>query len=394
MLPGADLGAMDGLDDMIKSIANNDITSTTLRSSSNAEMPPPPSNSTSCHQHYTQETEENIAAVVHSYKAILNDLADTKINDHINQDLSRIKYPNFIEYYLQNASLSHYTIETELNRMNFEVTYDGATTSCKSTIQDIFWETKLHDVWRFANQSIYADVLKKLQMYFEGLHLNISAIASTSQLCLNLDEHLFSAEGLFDIVLESHSRKSSRLSIATIIGKIEISMKAKTLRQWLEQPTIKMVFDTDLRDAAITLLASEDSNQEVTSQLAPSRKIDAIVDAVSDTAQALPEQINSIMSDFSLEGAVGFFRKLIGAEDQREEPSRAFGNLSCVLREKNQLPVDSSLAAEHMSSAKVSSSSSSPPSVNQNNNNTGAPATDINNTTNNEDNEEEWDDWD
>jgi hypothetical protein len=370
---------MEGLDDMIKNMTTTVAPSAPKKSPSNLASPKCTNTN---EQNYTIETEENIAAVLQSYKSILNDLADSKINDGINNVLSRIRYANFVEYYLENASLSNYSIESELNRMDFEVTYHGTTTTCKTTIQDFFWETKLHDVWRFSNQSVYADVLKNLQCYFEGLDLNISAMASTSIFCLNLDDNLFSARGLFDIVLESHSLKDHRLKIATIAANIEVSIKHKTLRQWLEQPKIEMVFDEDLRNAAITLLASEDSNLDFAtaeSSSAAPLKIDSLVDAVTDTAQALPDQINSIITDFSLEGAVGFFGKLIGAADDRENSSSlAFGELSNALRENKQLPVDTTLSTENISSETLAADSS-------------CKSTSMDDVKTDDD--EDWDDW-
>jgi hypothetical protein len=346
------IATMNGLDDIMKSMSESNIPQVERKLCLN-ESTLQSTDVVTDELKYTQETEDNIESVIERYKLIMNDLADTTINERINGRLSRIKYSKFIEYYLENAALSKYSIETELSRMDVEVTHNGITTTSKSMIQDIFWETKLHDGWRFSNQSIYADVLKNLQSYFDGSNLNFCAMASTSQFCLNLDDQFFSAVGMFDIVLESHSIEAHRLKIATVTGNIEVSLQHKTLRQWLDVPNIKMVFDTDLREAAITLLASEDSHLDTTLEFSEPKQIDVIVDAVSDTAQALPEKINSMLTDFSIEGAVGFFGKLIGAEGGGD--SSAFGDLSNTLRESTDLPVHSYLSSEHVSSSSSAS---------------------------------------
>ena len=358
--------AMEGLDDMIKSMSVTSMTSNLERKEKKCFN----GNNDDDHcevkqDEYEPESEEHIATVVQNYKSILNDLADSSINCKINEKLSKIKYFQFIEYYLKNASLSHYSIETELSRMDFEVTFNGNTTCSKTEIEDIFWETKLRDIWRFANQSIYADVLRNLQSYFEGLHLNISAVATSSEMKLDLDDDKCMAEGFFDIVLASHSAQNHKLKIASVKGIIQLSLKQKCLKQYLEQPSIKIVFDGDLREAAITFLASEDSNFELSEQ--HPRKIDAIVDAVADTAQTLPGQFSAIMTDFSIEGAVGFLGNLVGASKETEAKS-VFHELSTALRENNVLPVESNLSANNMSS------------------------TDVDKETRKDD--EEWDDWD
>lgn len=344
---------MDGLDDMIKSLSV--AKSPGLARSSSTSISPceiPDVNEPL----YTQDTEDNISALIRSYQSVLNDLADSKINQSINQGLATIRYSKFVEYYLENASLSNYSIETELDRMDFEVTFHGEFTTCKSTIQDIFWETKLNDLWRFANQSIYADVLQNLQSYFDGLHLNISARATSSKFHLDLDTTGMSAVGMFDVVIESHSLSNHRLKIASVAAHVEVCLQQRTLKQCLDPPTMLMVFDSDLRDAAITLLAAQDSQLDL-DQLSssvgeeggvPAPPIDALVDVVTERAQALIADPGAVLTQ-QVEGAVGFFGRLLGAAGQGGSDSgnsngnggatnsnQVFGDLSSALRENMQ----------------------------------------------------------
>jgi len=294
-------------------------------------------------EHYTEESEENIASVIQVYKNILNDLADPKINEKVNETLSRISYTTFVQYYQENASLSDYTMEKELDRLNFSVTYDGSTTDSKLKIKDIYWETRLDDMWRYANQSLYADLLMNLMSYFHDLFLNISVVIEDCNFELNLDTGEFKAMAIFDIILESNG---SKVSVANVTGHILLHLEECTVEQRLETPCMNVIFDSQLREAAISLLASEDNDMDMLMEYnQPRRGIDTLVDAVTETAQALPEQISSMIP--TMEGAVGFFGKLLGAEKESDRTSD-LGDLSNTIRDKANLPVKSALSSDHV----------------------------------------------
>lgn len=326
---------MDGLDSLMKDISSSAPSLQRQDSSSSGKKRDLIRSSADelIEAEYTEESEENIRAVIAAYKNILQDLADPKVNENINEALSRVNYSSFVQYYLENANLSHYSIERELNRLDFEVTYNGETSTDNSFIQDAFWETKLDDLWRLANQSIYADVLSGVRKYFEHSNLNVSAVASKCIFKLDIDERRLRSEGFFDIVLESHKVESHRIKVATIQGNIDASMKHKIIKQWLSQPSMSMVFDSDLRGAAITYLELEDDYHSF-SDSSSTRKIDTIVDAVADTAQILPGQITSMMSEISLERALGFMGKLIGAHAS-EENENALSELTSGLDKRS-----------------------------------------------------------
>jgi Rieske Fe-S protein len=307
---------------------------------------------------YTDESEGNITAMIQVYKNILHDLADPKVNEKVNYALDRISYAAFVQYYQENAALSDYSMEKELNRMNYCVTLDGVTTSDKDEILDFYWETRLDDIWRYANQSIYADLLMNIMSYFQGLNLNLNVQLSDSSFELNMDDEIFGAVALFDVILESNEVENHKLVIATITGHILLNLGECTVVQRLDQPSINVVFDSQLRQAAITFLASEDSDMEMLLEVSQRKRIDSFVDIMTETAQALPEQISSLMPRLSLEGAVGFFGKLIGANEENDYSNQNIGELTTIIRENANLSVKSAIGSQHLSSCTATSSAS------------------------------------
>mmetsp|Transcript_16536 Transcript_16536/g.24875 ORF Transcript_16536/g.24875 Transcript_16536/m.24875 type:complete len:375 (+) Transcript_16536:32-1156(+) len=240
---------MDGLDTLLKDIEKSKKTTSIRKSTSVSSRADSSDLDTSLT--VTHEVED----VLNSFKSFMIDLADTDMRDRINCELDRSTvYSKFIMYYLENAKLSHYTIDTELNRMDFKVIYNGTETTNREEIGDIFYETRLDDIWRFANQSIYADVYIGIENYYKNRDLNISCTASKSMFVVNIDEKAFEARCSFDMVAQSNKAPNDRLKLATIDGVIELSMLNRTIVQWIEAPCISVVFDDDLRNAAHCLI--------------------------------------------------------------------------------------------------------------------------------------------
>jgi hypothetical protein len=198
---------------------------------------------------------EEIEFVAQQLKDFMIDIADNEIQRLVNESLqSQIRYDRFIQYYLENANLSHYSIEAELNRMDFTVTHQQKQTSNKNEILDIFYETRLDDMWRFANQSVYADLLVAIQHYYNNSELLISTVASSSRLFVNLDERSFEACCVFDFVVESDAVATNRLKLGSIEGWLRINLKRKLLEQFVNSPRIPVVFDDDIRSSLLPLL--------------------------------------------------------------------------------------------------------------------------------------------
>jgi hypothetical protein len=99
----------------------------------------------------------------------------------VNKQLSQVKFKEFIAYYLQNDELGRYTINAELNRMDFIVVYDGQRTEDKGEVAVIYEQTPLHDLWKLANQSIYSELISALQQTYANPDLSINIISQSSR---------------------------------------------------------------------------------------------------------------------------------------------------------------------------------------------------------------------
>jgi hypothetical protein len=192
------------------------------------------------------ETEE-IEFVTEQLREFMIDIADQEVQSQVNQSLSTIKYERFVQYYLERANLSQYSIDAELSRMNFTVTYQHIQTSNKQEIVDTFSQTQLDDLWRFANQSVYADLLVAVQHYYNNTDLLISTVASASSLWVNLDERIFEACCTFDFVVESDAVAKGRLKLGSIDGWVKINLRQRHLQLFVNSPRIPVVFDDDVR---------------------------------------------------------------------------------------------------------------------------------------------------
>lgn len=99
----------------------------------------------------------------------------------MNKQLTQVKFKEFISYYLENEELGRYTINAELNRMDFTVVYDGQRTADKAEVVLIYEQTPMHDLWKLANQSIYTDLLSALQHTYANPELSINIISQSSR---------------------------------------------------------------------------------------------------------------------------------------------------------------------------------------------------------------------
>lgn len=133
-------------------------------------------------------------------KDLINNLADEEIRNRINIKLQRIKFQSFMEYYLREANLGLYSIEKELKRMDFYLIKDGNTVNDHDGILSIFEKHSLNDLWRLANQSIYAEILIALQDKFLKPELSISIVSTSSIFHLNFDLNKVTACSVFQFM--------------------------------------------------------------------------------------------------------------------------------------------------------------------------------------------------
>lgn len=247
---------MDGLDELLREMevtkTKNEQKEASLpikRSSASAPhvSTSPMTASTEAASPVEIQNMEEVEFVAQQLKDFMIDIADEEIQSLVNKSLrTQIKYERFLLYYLENANLSQYSMETELNRMDFTVTHKQQKTTHKNEILDVFEETRLDDLWRFANQSVYADLLVAIQHYYNNSELLISTVASSSRLFVNLDERSFEACCIFDFVVESDATATHRLKLGSIEGWLRVNLRRKSLEQFVNSPRIPVVFDDDI----------------------------------------------------------------------------------------------------------------------------------------------------
>jgi hypothetical protein len=234
------------------------------------------------------ENEERIEEILLSLKEFQRDLADISVLDKINRRLSSISFDQFCAYYddANNSNSGHsnklaqYTIETELKRMKFSVLFDGIVYNTEDSIINVFERTHSHDLWKMANQSIYAELLLSLQKQFFRQDLCISFVSTESVFAIDLDMGTLHTQSSFRIMTmsedaatkkdrsrstsNSNSRSGSvtpttpvlastprtprnTLELASISGEIRVDVQRQTLLQRVYNSALQMVFEADLR---------------------------------------------------------------------------------------------------------------------------------------------------
>ena len=195
-------------------------------------------------------------------KEFLLNLADGKVRDYINTELTSSRYSDFMDYYLENEKLAGYTINTELNRMDFRLRYQDADFSQKDEIIGVYEKTSSHDIWKLSNQSVYSEILTILQKTFVNPDLSISIVSTSSSFDLDFDRNQFSATSVFTFLTmqdptyrPSKGKPSDRLQLASIKGTISIDMLKRKVVQKVEDLQINIIFDEELRAAAKCVLS-------------------------------------------------------------------------------------------------------------------------------------------
>jgi hypothetical protein len=151
--------------------------------------------------------------------------------------------------------------------MKFSVQYEGNVYNTEDAIVSVFDRTRLNDIWKMANQSIYAELLLGLQKQFFRQELCISFVSTESVFCIDLDMGTLHTQSSFRIMTmteESGSQSCSRstsgtptastprsarnsLELASIAGEIRIDTRRRTLIQRVYNTALHMVFEADLR---------------------------------------------------------------------------------------------------------------------------------------------------
>lgn len=218
--------------------------------------------------------------------AFLADLVDAAARAELEEYLCSIPFPRFMEYYLASPNLAEYTAQNELHRMDYTVSFGGTTTSDKSVILSIFEKTKLNDLWRLANQSIYADAIFAIQELYLSPDLTVTVHSSRSRFAVDLDRSVLSVCGTFDFSAP-YTLDGDKRHFASICVHIVVDIVGRTVHHTVETPIVKVVFDADLHEVAkcaVELLGCDEGDRK----FKWFSKIGSIVDA---RAQLLSDRI-------------------------------------------------------------------------------------------------------
>lgn len=205
-----------------------------------------------------EEMEQKVQVAMQRLKNFQYDLADDVVMARINKELKSIPFPKFIHYYRKKSDetdLASLTINNELNRMDYQVVFQGEKTTDKTIIREIFNKTRKNEIWCLANQSIYGDILTTLQMYFLSSELCITISNSDSHFVIDVDSHCLHSESTFAIGC------NKMVELATIKSSITVSLRDEAIKQVLYSPELMMVFDQNLREAAIAVVEIEGTYQ-------------------------------------------------------------------------------------------------------------------------------------
>ena len=218
----------------------------------------------------------------------LTDLVDSSVKAELECYLCDISFRSFMEYYLLNPDLAEYTVHHELKRMEYSVIYDNTTTRDVSFIQSIYESTKMEDVWRLANQSIYANAVYAVQELYLSPELTVILHALSSKFVIDIDRSVVKASGKFEfsapITLDGDKHHFATMDIHIIVD-----LSQMTVQHLIDTPVVNVVFDSDISKistCAIELL-SDSGGSEKYKWFA---KISSIVDARS---QLLSQKLKS-----------------------------------------------------------------------------------------------------
>ena len=244
-----------------------------------------------------QAVNDKVLRVENALKSYILNLADGEIRNNINAELSKISYNQFLEYYLKTDKLALYTIEKEINRMNFSITKDNIIYTETDLILMLYDKFPLADEWRFMNQSIYSDILQALQHHFIIPELSISVISTISSFHVNFDLHLVKAESEFSFVTLKGDVNHSRLKLGTTLGTVDIDFIRQTLVQNIALPQMQVVFDDDIRKSSIAVASLLDDNFDFSLLENKKNKLNGLFTSIFNGIQSrVKNQINNMTS--------------------------------------------------------------------------------------------------
>lgn len=197
--------------------------------------------------------DTELHAVIKQLKAFQMNLADSSVIGKCNRELMvAAEFDNFIRYYRsknRRSDLAVLTIQKELSRMPYTVTYKGEVfTTEEQIVKEVYPMTQEEEIWSLANQSIYGDILQVLQTFFLDPLLAITISNSGSEFHINLDSKIVSSRTKFSLGC------NREIELATLQADITVNLSTNNCLQHLSSPELPFIFDEDIRSAAMSVV--------------------------------------------------------------------------------------------------------------------------------------------
>ena len=185
------------------------------------------------------------------------DIADPKSIRKINDDLSDAVF-NFAQsksyYEEKKIQLHQYSVTQELNRNHYVVIdQDGRKIEDKKKIRKIALGHKKDIIFHYANQSLFADLLKAIQDRLILPHDPDSSLSvsikndSTSFELYTTKKHQLRASSVFSI------RTMGEVVFGTITGTINVDVRTEQIQCKVEPFRLNMLFDDKIESVASML---------------------------------------------------------------------------------------------------------------------------------------------
>jgi hypothetical protein len=194
------------------------------------------------------DEEEAVLETEALLREMLQDLVDEDARARFNALLEQeFKFDTFLEYYVSRPDLAEYTMKHELDRMDYKVTWNGTSTSDKLMILSIYQRLVLNDLWRMANQSVYADLVAHLQRAYLSPDVALGVQSTASSFHIDMDSQTLRAEGSFVFTAPTSLETGTKRELGGVVGTVEVDLPRRTARAWIGPPSLRVVFDSDLR---------------------------------------------------------------------------------------------------------------------------------------------------
>ena len=208
----------------------------------------------------------------------LLDIADPKSIREINDRLSRKTFESLREYYSSKEDLETYTLKQEIERMTYVVVNEkGQLLQNLEDIRQFGRSCRDHEyyrMWRYANQSLLADVVSEIQKIIVHPHdpeneLCVRVTNSNTQFSLDFSAGITIAESDFTIGTVQD------LTFGTIKGRVVVDFSKSVLEQLVRPIRLNVIFDDALDGVARDLARDSSTSRTVVGKAKESCALDS-----------------------------------------------------------------------------------------------------------------------